>query len=142
MSAGHDGHRHGHDHEHGHDHGHEHEHDHGRGLVGRLRHAFAHSHDVHEKVDDVMESHERGFWATKWALVSLGATEGLAGYRTYMKPVGLPAHGCVVLLHEVPTDFILGKVVGLSLGIGGGLCCLGRSGILVVINITVGRHGC
>jgi cation diffusion facilitator family transporter len=29
---------------------------------------------VHEKVDDVMESHARGFWATKWALVSLGVT--------------------------------------------------------------------
>ncbi len=39
-----------------------------------MRGTFAHSHDVHEKVDDVMESHERGFWATKWALVSLGIT--------------------------------------------------------------------
>jgi cation diffusion facilitator family transporter len=39
-----------------------------------MQHTFVHSHDVHEKVDDVMESHERGFWATKWALVALGLT--------------------------------------------------------------------
>jgi cation diffusion facilitator family transporter len=62
----------GHPHEHGHDH--DHAHDHGGGLLGWVRSTFAHSHDVHEKVDDVMESHERGFWATKWALVSLGLT--------------------------------------------------------------------
>jgi cation diffusion facilitator family transporter len=54
--------------------GHDHDHDHGSGIVGWFRGTFGHSHDVHEKVDDVMESHERGFWATKWALVSLGLT--------------------------------------------------------------------
>ena len=65
-----------HDHGHGdgHDHGHDHDHDHGRGIVGWLKHTFAHSHDMHEKVDDAMETHERGFWATKWALVSLAIT--------------------------------------------------------------------
>ena len=81
------GHEHPHDHAHGHDH-HDHAHDHGHhhhgpgdhthahrsGILGWLQHTFAHSHDVHEKVDDVMESSERGFWATKWALVSLGLT--------------------------------------------------------------------
>jgi cation diffusion facilitator family transporter len=43
-------------------------------MLGWIQSTFAHSHDIHEKVDDVMESHERGFWATKWALVSLGVT--------------------------------------------------------------------
>jgi len=76
MSGQHD---HGHDHHdggqhHDHAHGHGHAHDHGGGIFGWLRHTFAHSHDIHDKVDDVMESHERGFWATKWALVSLGIT--------------------------------------------------------------------
>jgi cation diffusion facilitator family transporter len=81
-SRGHDhGHDHGEDHDHGHDHGHGHSHGpdghahtHRSGIPGWLQHTFAHSHDVHEKVDDVMESNERGFWATKWALVSLGIT--------------------------------------------------------------------
>lgn len=66
-----------HDHGHSHDHAghhHDHDHEHRSGMFGWLQHTFAHSHDVHEKVDDVMESHERGFWATKWALVSLGIT--------------------------------------------------------------------
>lgn len=53
---------------------HDYSHDHGGGLIARVRHTFAHSHDVHDKVDDVMESHELGFRATKWALVSLGVT--------------------------------------------------------------------
>lgn len=53
---------------------HGHDHAHRGGFRGWLQHTFAHSHDVHEKVDDVMETHERGFWATKWALVSLGMT--------------------------------------------------------------------
>lgn len=43
-------------------------------MIGWLKHTFLHSHDIHEKVDDVMESHERGFWATKWALISLTLT--------------------------------------------------------------------
>jgi len=43
-------------------------------VIGWLKHTFLHSHDIHEKVDDVMESHERGFWATKWALISLTLT--------------------------------------------------------------------
>jgi len=63
-----------HDHDHDHDHDHGHGHGHGSGIVGWFRGTFGHSHDIHEKVDDVMESHERGFWATKWALVSLGIT--------------------------------------------------------------------
>ena len=70
-----------HDHDHGTDgtHGHshgpgDHDHDHGSGILGWFKGTFAHSHDIHEKVDDVMETHERGFWATKWALVSLAIT--------------------------------------------------------------------
>ncbi len=59
---------------HDHTHGHHHDHDHRGGFIGWIQHTFAHSHDVHEKVDDAMESHERGFWATKWALISLGLT--------------------------------------------------------------------
>lgn len=72
---------HTHDHAHGphDDHGHHHDHgDHGHahrgGIIGWIQHTFAHSHDIHEKVDDVMETHERGFWATKIALIMLGVT--------------------------------------------------------------------
>ena len=64
-----------HDHRYGHDHfGHGHGHDHGGGILGWLRHTFAHSHDVHEKADDAMETHERGIWALKISLLGLGAT--------------------------------------------------------------------
>jgi cation diffusion facilitator family transporter len=77
------------EHEHEHDHGDGegdapghangpgHSHDHGSGIIGWFKGTFAHSHDIHEKVDDVMESHERGFWATKWALVSLAITTAI-----------------------------------------------------------------
>ncbi|MEJ7902299.1 MAG: cation diffusion facilitator family transporter [Thermomicrobiales bacterium] len=61
-------------HEHDHDDDHDHGHEHRSGILGWLQHTFAHSHDTHDKVDTVMESSERGFWATKWALVSLGIT--------------------------------------------------------------------
>jgi cation diffusion facilitator family transporter len=81
MVVGHDdrSHGHGHDHdhdghEHGHRHDHGHDHDHGSGLLGWLRHTFAHSHDVHEKVDEAMATHERGIWALKISLLGLGAT--------------------------------------------------------------------
>jgi cation diffusion facilitator family transporter len=72
-------HDHGHAHDHVHDHGHshgpeEHSHTHRSGVLGWYQNTFAHSHDMHDKVDDVMESSARGFWATKWALVSLGLT--------------------------------------------------------------------
>lgn len=75
-------HSHGHeqDHDHGggaHAHDHGHDHDHGTGVIGWFKHTFAHSHDIHEKIDDVMETHERGFWATKWALVSLAITTAI-----------------------------------------------------------------
>ena len=66
------------DHAHGHeqdpDHGGEHDHTHASGVLGWLKHTFAHSHDVHEKVDDAMESNERGIWALKISLLGLGAT--------------------------------------------------------------------
>jgi cation diffusion facilitator family transporter len=69
-------HHHDHDqgHEHSHGHGHQHSHEHRGGVLGWLQHTFAHSHDVHEKVDDAMESHERGIWALKISLVGLGLT--------------------------------------------------------------------
>ncbi len=66
-----------HSHGHGSGHGHSHDHDHGSGIIGWFKGTFAHSHDLHEKVDDVMETHERGFWATKWALVSLAITTAI-----------------------------------------------------------------
>jgi cation diffusion facilitator family transporter len=82
-----DGTTHAHGHEQDHDHGgggqaqghahgpgHDHDHDHGGGVLGWLKHTFAHSHDVHEKVDDAMETHERGIWALKISLIGLGLT--------------------------------------------------------------------
>src|SRR5215207_53212 len=62
-----------HDHDHGHGH-HDHDHAHGGGVLGWLRHTFAHSHDAHEKVDEAMATNERGIWALKISLVGLGAT--------------------------------------------------------------------
>src|ERR687897_108237 len=63
---------------HGHDHdaedGGSHEHAHATGVLGWIKHTFAHSHDVHEKVDDALESNERGIWALKLSLAGLGAT--------------------------------------------------------------------
>src|SRR5215218_9876820 len=50
------------------------EHSHRGGVLGWLQHTFAHSHDVHEKVDDAMATNERGIWALKISLVGLGAT--------------------------------------------------------------------
>ncbi|MCC2626898.1 MAG: hypothetical protein K0S14_548 [Thermomicrobiales bacterium] len=49
----------------GHSHDSDHDHAHGAGVLSWLKHTFAHSHDVHEKVDDAMESNERGIWALK-----------------------------------------------------------------------------
>lgn len=66
-----------HDRSHGHSHGpggHHHDHAHRGGVLGWLQHTFAHSHDVHEKVDAALETHERGIWALKWSLVGLGLT--------------------------------------------------------------------
>ncbi|MBF0126931.1 MAG: cation transporter [Magnetococcales bacterium] len=73
---GHEDHgRHEHDHgRHEHDHNHGHGHDHGSGLLGWLRGTFAHSHDVTDKVDSVMESSEKGIRALKISLVGLGIT--------------------------------------------------------------------
>lgn len=62
------------DHDHGHAHGGGHHHAHGGGLLGWFRNTFAHSHDVSDKVDDAMESHERGIWALKISFVGLGLT--------------------------------------------------------------------
>src|SRR5215208_3740660 len=66
-------------HEQDHDHGggaqdDDHDHEHRPGILGWLQHTFAHSHDVHEKVDDALESNERGIWALKLSLLGLGAT--------------------------------------------------------------------
>jgi len=58
--------------DHHHDHGHSH--DHGSGILGWLRHTFAHSHDAADKVDAAMATNERGIWALKISLIGLGAT--------------------------------------------------------------------
>src|SRR5688572_16440269 len=62
------------DHGHHHGHGQDHDHDHPGGTLGWLKHTFAHSHDVHEKVDDAFETNERGIWALKISLAVLGIT--------------------------------------------------------------------
>src|ERR671913_2502313 len=72
---GHDAHdAHGREQDHDDGGGHDHSHAHRAGVLGWLRHTFAHSHDVHEKVDDALESNERGIWALKISLAGLGAT--------------------------------------------------------------------
>jgi cation diffusion facilitator family transporter len=59
----------------GHSHGEAHHgHDHGTGLVGWLRGTFGHSHSVVDKIDETMESNERGIWALKISLLGLGLT--------------------------------------------------------------------
>lgn len=63
----------GQDHHH-HTHAHDHEHHQGSGLVGWLRGNFAHSHDIAEQVDSVMESSAKGIRALKISLVGLGIT--------------------------------------------------------------------
>ena len=52
----------------------EHSHDHGTGLLGWFRGNFAHSHDASDKIDDAMETHERGIWVLKISLIGLGLT--------------------------------------------------------------------
>jgi len=66
-----DPHRHDHPHQH---HDHHHDHVHRGGALGWLQHTFAHSHDVHERVDAALESHERGIRALKLSLIGLGLT--------------------------------------------------------------------
>src|SRR5829696_2059161 len=61
-------------HDQDHDHGGGHDHAHETGVLGWLKHTFAHSHDVHEKVDTAMETNDRGIWALKVSLAGLGAT--------------------------------------------------------------------
>src|SRR5215216_452658 len=65
-------HAHGHDQDH--DHGGGRDHTHGTGVLAWLKHTFAHSHDVHEKVDTALETNERGIWALKISLAGLGVT--------------------------------------------------------------------
>src|SRR5918994_373375 len=65
---------HAHDHNQDHEHDHAHDHEHRPGILGWLKHTFAHSHDVHEKVDTALETNERGIWALKLSLAGLGAT--------------------------------------------------------------------
>ncbi len=63
-----------HDHAHRDREEHDHGHAHRSGVIGWLQHTFAHSHDVHEKVDAAMETSERGIWALKVSLIGLGLT--------------------------------------------------------------------
>lgn len=63
---------HGHSHEAGgHSHG---KHEHGSGIVGWFKGTFGHSHNIEDKIDETMESNERGIWALKISLVGLGIT--------------------------------------------------------------------
>lgn len=71
---GHEGHDHG---AHGHDHGPGGGHDHGQGIFGWLRGTFAHSHAAADKIDETMESNERGIAALKISLIALLITAGL-----------------------------------------------------------------
>ena len=60
---------------HGHSHGPgEHGHAHGTGILGWLRDAFSHSHSIEDKIDETMETNERGIWALKISLVGLLVT--------------------------------------------------------------------
>ena len=71
---------HGHDHlpAPGHGQGEAHGHDHGpaTGLLGWLR-GLAHSHDLADKIDEGLETNERGIRALKLSLVALGLTAAL-----------------------------------------------------------------
>jgi cation diffusion facilitator family transporter len=81
-----------HDHDHdgpergrepGHEHGREHAHDHahGHGPWASLKGLFApHSHDSADKVDDALESSERGIRALKVSLLVLGVTAVAQGF--------------------------------------------------------------
>jgi cation diffusion facilitator family transporter len=42
--------------------------------LGRLRALFGHSHDSHAKIDDALQSNERGIWALKLSMLALGVT--------------------------------------------------------------------
>lgn len=58
---------------HGHDHGNGHEHR--SGLLGSILEVFQpHSHDAADKVDQALETSDRGIWALKISLVGLGLT--------------------------------------------------------------------
>jgi cation diffusion facilitator family transporter len=96
----HDESSHANDHRHGDDGGedHHHNHVHRRGIPGWLQHGFAHSHDVHEKVDDAMETNERGIWALKVSLIGLGLT-------ALFQVVIVLASGSVGLLAETIHNF-------------------------------------
>ena len=60
---------------HGHSHGPGgHSHTHGGGVVGWLRGTLGHSHSIEDKIDETMETHERGIWALKLSLVVLLVT--------------------------------------------------------------------
>src|SRR5947207_2298171 len=77
MPGTHEEHSHKHgEHEHLHGPG-EHSHSHGTGLLGWLHTTFAHSHSIEDKIDDTMESNERGIRALKISLVGLAVTAAI-----------------------------------------------------------------
>ena len=74
---------HGHDHikykptaKHAHDAHDDHDgHEHASGLLGWLRNLYGgHSHSASDKIDDAMETNERGIWALKVSLIGLSLT--------------------------------------------------------------------
>ncbi|HEX8003653.1 MAG TPA: cation diffusion facilitator family transporter [Mycobacteriales bacterium] len=61
--------------------GHDHSHDHPSGPLGALKELFApHSHDSADKVDDALESSDRGIRALKVSLLVLGVTAVAQGF--------------------------------------------------------------
>jgi cation diffusion facilitator family transporter len=47
---------------------------HAGGILGWLRHTFGHSHTIQLKMDNVMQTSERGIWALKVSFAGLGLT--------------------------------------------------------------------
>ncbi len=54
--------------------GHSHHHENGTGILGWIKGKYAHSHNAVDKIDNTMESNERGIQALKISLAGLGAT--------------------------------------------------------------------
>lgn len=92
---------HGHaDHGHG-EHGHgdpAHQHNHGSGILGWLRGTFAHSHDVADQVDSVMETSRKGIRALKISLIGLGIT-------AFLQVIVVFYSGSVALLADTIHNF-------------------------------------
>jgi cation diffusion facilitator family transporter len=70
----HDEYAHGHQHHGDHVHWSDHDHEHRNGLLGWIEGTLFHSHAPHTRIDDALETNERGIWALKVSLLGLGVT--------------------------------------------------------------------